>query len=252
MFVGTRYFVDDLDFGSGPILTNIKNFLQRCWLKLFLRNCSSVTVQTESMSELFKKTVSSTINVEILPMFPGGVPYSRSLDYGRSYENKDFTFVYPASEELHKNHRCLLEAFCILAKEDIFPKLQLTIDRHTDLARHINYLKERDDINVINYGTITHNEVIRLYSQADALVFPSTLESFGLPLIEARYAKIPILASELDYVRDLVDPEQTFDPMSPKSIARALKRFMSIGDKDVRPEPVENFLSWVLNDKDLF
>ncbi|MGH8848481.1 MAG: glycosyltransferase, partial [Polaromonas sp.] len=42
----------------------------------------------------------------------------------------------------------------------------------------------------------------------------------------------PILASELDYVRDVCSPVQTFDPASPVSIARAVKRFLAV------PEPV--------------
>ena len=49
-----------------------------------------------------------------------------------------------------------------------------------------------------------------------------------MPLIEARRIGLPILASELDYVRDVLDPEEVFDPDSPVSIARAVKRFMKI------------------------
>ena len=63
------------------------------------------------------------------------------------------------------------------------------------------------------------------------MIFPSTSESFGLPLIEATHAGLPILASELDYVRDVCSPVQTFDPTSPVSIARAVKRFLAA------PEP---------------
>jgi glycosyltransferase involved in cell wall biosynthesis len=73
------------------------------------------------------------------------------------------------------------------------------------------------------------------------------LESFGLPLIEARQAGLPILASELDYVRDVVDPEQTFDPDSPMSIARAVKRFLGV---EVTPIPLlsaSQFLESVFN-----
>jgi hypothetical protein len=50
----------------------------------------------------------------------------------------------------------------------------------------------------------------------------------GLPLIEAREAKVDIIAAELDYVRDVVTPVQTFDPNSPISIARSVKRYLNI------------------------
>ena len=58
-----------------------------------------------------------------------------------------------------------------------------------------------------------------------ALIFPSKYESFGLPLIEASKMHIPIIASELDFVRDVCNPIQTFDPNSAISIARAINRF---------------------------
>ena len=59
------------------------------------------------------------------------------------------------------------------------------------------------------------------------MIFPSLLESFGLPLIEAEYFSTPILAPELDYVRDVVKPHQTFDAQSPVSICSAVLRFLN-------------------------
>jgi hypothetical protein len=46
-------------------------------------------------------------------------------------------------------------------------------------------------------------------------------------------AGLPILAPELDYVRDVCVPIQTFDPHSPVSIARAVKRFLGQPDPTV-------------------
>jgi hypothetical protein len=63
------------------------------------------------------------------------------------------------------------------------------------------------------------------------MVFHSTSESFGLPLIEPSSLVLPILASELDYVRDVCVPTDTFKPNSPVSIVRAVKRFLGC------PEP---------------
>ena len=52
--------------------------------------------------------------------------------------------------------------------------------------------------------------------------------TFTPPLIEAKYLNLPVLAGELDYIRDLIDPIQTFDPNSSISIYRAVKRFLDI------------------------
>jgi hypothetical protein len=83
-------------------------------------------------------------------------------------------------------------------------------------------------LNVTNIGVVEHERIKYLFHHVGALIYPSTFESFGLPLIEARQENLTILASELDYVRDIVDPEQSFDPYSPVSIARATKRHLNL------------------------
>jgi glycosyltransferase involved in cell wall biosynthesis len=73
------------------------------------------------------------------------------------------------------------------------------------------------------------------------MIFPSILESFGLPLVEASLMGLPIISSELDYVRDVCVPVQTFDPHSPVSIARAVKRFLCLPISTVELHTAEEF-----------
>ena len=47
-------------------------------------------------------------------------------------------------------------------------------------------------------------------------------------MLEAKKYNLKIVASELDYVRDIVDPVETFNPDSAISIARSIKRFLNI------------------------
>jgi len=61
---------------------------------------------------------------------------------------------------------------------------------------------------------------------SSALLFPSRMETFGLPMLEARALRVPVLAAERDFVRDVCEPAQTFDPASPVSIASAVRRFV--------------------------
>ena len=73
-------------------------------------------------------------------------------------------------------------------------------------------------------------------------------ESFGLPLLEAKFLGLPILASELDYVRDVVEPTETFDPESPVSISRAVQRFLKISQSSkVKMLSTPEFLGFILN-----
>lgn len=145
----------------------------------------------------------------------------------------DWDFVYVADGEAHKNHRTLFAAWQLLAQDGLHPSLALTLSpRDRVLKRELDALVVESGLRIKDLGQMPHEKVLSLYAKARAMIFPSTSESFGLPLIEATHAGLPILASELDYVRDVCSPVQTFDPTSAVSIARAVKRFFAV------PEPV--------------
>jgi len=89
--------------------------------------------------------------------------------------------------------------------EGLRPNLCLTIDkkRYLSLCAFIKTSRQKFNLNIQNVGEISHNDVLNLYKKTRAFIYPSVLETIGLPLIEARCANLPILASEMDYVRDL-------------------------------------------------
>ena len=78
--------------------------------------------------------------------------------------------------------------------------------------------------------------------KCEAVIYPSYCESFGIPLIEAQKSKTPIISSELDYVRDVCVPVETFDPNSPKSISNAVLRYLDM-DKLPQTVTVKSFIS---------
>jgi glycosyltransferase involved in cell wall biosynthesis len=143
-----------------------------------------------------------------------------------------FDFLYVASGEPHKNHRNLVDGWCKLAEAGHFPSLCITVDDYIfpDLCSWIDERIAFYGLKIINLGNIPACDVKLLYRQVGALIFPSKFESLGLPLIEARQARLPIIAPEVDYVRDILDPVEAFDPGSPISIARAVRRFL--GDRE--------------------
>ena len=156
--------------------------------------------------------------------------------------------MYVASGDPHKNHRQLVEAWCLLAKEGLFPSLKLTVDNQQfpRLCAWIADKGKQHHLNIENLGNLDDERVSKLYSRAGALIYPSTLESFGLPLVEARQACLPVLASELDYVRDVLDPDQSFDPGSKVSIARAVKRFLGIAEEGAPLLDAHGFLGKII------
>jgi glycosyltransferase involved in cell wall biosynthesis len=97
-------------------------------------------------------------------------------------------------------------------------------------------------LKIFQLGSLAHGDVLNLYSDTQALIFPSLSESFGLPLLEAKERGCAILGSELDFVRDVCEPQQCFDPLSSVSIARAVRRFMLIPEKPIEPKDAASFI----------
>jgi glycosyltransferase involved in cell wall biosynthesis len=240
-----RYLIDAVGLYGFPFKTKLRLWAERLWLSLGTRNVDEFIVQTPTMKRLLELRTQGRIPVRVLPFMENHGGYARKVAPSEIQKNVDFLYV--ASGEPHKNHRQLIEAWCLLAHEGVFPSLKLTVDEvhfgalWSWMAKKI----EQCHLSVENVGSVPPDQIKLFYDQAGALIYPSTFESFGLPLIEARQAGLPVLASELDYVRDVLDPEQSFDPHSAVSIARAVKRFLGIEEQPLPLQDAGGFITHI-------
>lgn len=250
VFVQNRYLIDKVHLYELPLFVQLRITAERIWLSVSITNVHDFIVQTRTMKKLLEKKIKFPTSVRVLPFTDNANQdlIISSNEKNENNENKKYDFVYVASGEAHKNHKTLIDAWIILAGEGIFPSLCLTLSR-TQFDSLLNDkcdTKRITDLTIINAGILSHAEIIDLYTNAGALVYPSYFESFGLPLIEAKQMGLPVIASELDYVRDILDPEQTFDPKSADSIARAVKRHIGVQDKPAAMLTANEFLSRIV------
>jgi glycosyltransferase involved in cell wall biosynthesis len=245
LFLQNRYLVEPRSLKGFPFFHRLRITLERIWFRWGKRNVTRFIVQTPSMQRTVERNLRMPSTV--LPFSKNPKGYTRAIDAPCGTTKTKHGLLYVASGEPHKNHRTLVEAWTLLAEEGIKPGLCLTLDknRFPDLCGWIEDKAKDMDLNVTNVGSISAQDLERIYKESLALIYPSDFESLGLPLIEARCAGLPILASERDYVRDDVDPEETFDPGSPVSIARAVKRFLGIPEKPLPLLDAREFLSKV-------
>ena len=248
VFVQNRYLIDEVKLDGFPLKTRLRLLAERIWLFGRMSHVDEFIVQTPSMKNILDGRMQKKIPVSVTPFMDDHVGYTRKIEVPEKLKDRDFDFLYVASGEPHKNHHKLIEAWCLLAKEGLYPSLKLTLNsvNFAELCVWINQKVERYQLNVENKGSLTHAQVKLIYNQVGALIYPSTFESFGLPLIEARQAGLPVLASELDYVRDILDPEQVFDPESAISIARAVKRFIAIDEPPLSLMDAAGFIKHIL------
>ena len=113
-------------------------------------------------------------------------------------------FLYPAAPDCHKNFELLCEAAALLEKKlgaDAF-RVVLTVNgtenRYTAwLLKHWGSVKSIDF-----HGFMSKEELYAHYGKAACLVFPSRVETWGLPISEFKPTGKPMLLANLPYARE--------------------------------------------------
>ncbi|MBT2338597.1 MULTISPECIES: glycosyltransferase family 4 protein [Pseudomonas] len=147
-------------------------------------------------------------------------PVDRALQ--RMFKQSEPVFLMVSTIEPRKNHTYLLDAFerawaagsqarlCIVGK--IGWKCEALIER---IERH-SQLNNR----LFMFNTLSDQSLEYAYQHATALVFPSYVEGFGLPLVEAMQRGLPAMGSDIEVFREIGgDFMAYFDLDDPQSLA---------------------------------
>lgn len=123
-------------------------------------------------------------------------------------------FFYPAFECIYKNQTVIRQACAILQAQNIDAVVELTIDSEYTESTIIK-----------SCGKLPHNDVMNRF-RSSTLIFPSYLETVGLPLVEAMSANALILAADCQYAHETLKNYPNayfFDPFNPEELAELMK-----------------------------
>ncbi len=167
---------------------------------------------------------------ERLAVVPHGISADSFGDASASESAPPPYLFLPAPLERHKNMEILFESIRHLRDSD----LQVWIAGHdTTDPPHARHLRARVESlgvgdRVRFLGPVPYREILSYYRGARALVFPSLLETFGHPLLEAMVARTPIVASDIPAFREVAGETAVyFDPRDPKALASAVDSVFS-------------------------
>ena len=136
--------------------------------------------------------------------------------------------LYPANFWPHKNHERLLEAFALLAKDHSELRLILTGD-DSIAPKILRSLLAKAAPAVSVTGYVNDEELDRLMTGANCLVFPSLFEGFGIPVVEAMARGIPVACGHTTSLPEVGgDLACYFDPCDPASIADAVRKALAL------------------------
>ena len=133
---------------------------------------------------------------------------------------------YPAITRPHKNHHVLLESIAALRSQGRFDDQLVLSGIQTPHWKTLCKQIRRLDLDqtVRHVGYVSYQRVRQLYHGAECVVFPTSFEGFGLPVMEAFEAGKKILVSRLEVFGEIGVPERfQIDFADPEQLHRALQ-----------------------------
>jgi glycosyltransferase involved in cell wall biosynthesis len=138
-------------------------------------------------------------------------------------------FFYPAVTWPHKNHDAILNALHILKnKHGVTPHVYFTGSTWGQRPALDKLAKDLGVFEQVHFlGFLTHEELQAVFSTATAMVFPSKFEGFGLPILEAFHARLPVLSSNATTLPEVAgDAALYFNPDSYAELASLMKKIL--------------------------
>lgn len=178
--------------------------LYKFFIKQYLKRVNKIIVQTDWVREEFSKKFNYKLeDIFILK------PTITKIDINKvkNIAKNKYRIFYPASPLIYKNHRFIIEnineikkMYNIESYECIFSFFK---EDNLKLDKLIEEKKLQDKVKYV--GKLKYKEVLEYYKSSDLMIFPSYIETYGLPLVEAQQFNLKILALDLAYVREACD-----------------------------------------------
>ncbi len=183
-------------------------------IHLSAKKADKVIVQSRWMKEavIEKTKISENKIINIMPDVENLEPYIKDGEFDKK------VFFYPTANNIYKNNDCIIDACRILIKDGITDfKVILTL---TD--GEIKDLPE----NIECFGRLSREELLSQYNKT-TLLFPSYVETVGLPMIEARLMNAIVLASNCPFSTEVLEDYANayfYPPFEPERLATLMKR----------------------------
>lgn len=190
------------------------------------KSTNQIIVQTEWM----KKSVIETFkvkeeNINVIAPKLNEVVYNYKF---KGFENNKIVFFYPAGNIKFKNHKVIIESFKKIENKNNYQVI-FTIDKNEKKSKYIKNEIQKYNLPIKLVGRLNYEEVLSMYENS-ILIFPSYLETFGLPLLEARTIGTPIIASDKPFSKEILygyDKCIFFNPFDINSLVEIINK----GDK---------------------
>lgn len=174
-------------------------------------------------------------------------------------ENLKTIFAFASSPNSHKNFECICKAVYILNSKGFGNNFNLIITIKGDENSYAKWLKQNwgeQCPNIEFKGFLNRNVLFELYNNINCLIFPSKIETWGLPISEFAEFNKPMLLADLPYAHETAagaNYVDYFNPESPIELATKMEKIINGDFSILKPQPLIQYNEPFANDwKELF
>ncbi len=182
------------------------------YIRMLINKRMNVVVQADFIKPMFvEKFKFPPEQVHVMRPRIGTTELKENLE-ASPFTPNSINLIYPASGFDYKNHQILINALDKLMRTEKEKAQQIVL--HLTLERGENRpLEQRIEglgltKNIMFHGQVSTSQLSSWYEHAHALVFPSWLETLGLPLVEAAAYGLPIIACDAQYAKEALNGYQ--------------------------------------------
>lgn len=196
----------------------------RFYKKLFVPWAANAADAVVTVSEFSKKEILEVYDLpreKIHVVHNGLKPLYLSDESGDAVETPERYVLYVGQMNPRKNVAGLVKGFREFnARSDETYRLVLVGPENRLIFENLTI---DDDDDIVQMGYLTDQELKYVYDEADAFLFPSLHEGFGLPPLEAMARGVPVVASRAGALPEVLGDFPTYvDPNDEGSIAEGL------------------------------
>jgi glycosyltransferase involved in cell wall biosynthesis len=187
-------------WGYDVITFPYKNIINRSIINRALSPDIFITATSECLREAVLKLKPSMVNIEV-------IPFGADMDLFKYIERKpSHEVIIGIAKSLRPEYGIdiLIRAFASLAAKHKYIRLKIA-GKGLYAQEYKNMVKNLGiDDSVEFLGFVEHSELPTLFSELDIFVMPSKDESFGVAAVEASATGLPVVASNVGGIPEVV------------------------------------------------
>lgn len=186
---------------------------------LMIKSADRITAISNYLAHYARRYTKVPVNI-----IPNGVEI-----HGIQNMSHNEPTILTVSRLVQKNNiEGIIRAFAIVRRT--IPSARLVIAGSGPLKEKLQSVSEQQHVSVEFIGTVPHEKLSGIYAAADVFVRPSLSEGLGSVFLEAMASRVPVVASPVGGIPDIVRHEETgllCNPDDPDDIARSIIRLLT-------------------------